>query len=103
MRWASTHSKRKHYVFVQQRKQAAAAFTHPFTEAWADSISQQRLRSKANKAGKTTICVPGRGWRNEAPWATWKDIRTGDQASYGQLLAAENFEGIKNLAESLYP
>lgn len=46
--------------------------------------------TKLIEAERTLVSAQVRGWRNEALWAAWKDIRTGDQASYGQLIAAEN-------------
>ena len=55
------------------------------------------------RAERALVSAQVRGWRTEAPWAAWKDIRTSQQTAYGQLLANEDFDGMEKLAQNLYP
>lgn len=54
-------------------------------------------------AERALVSTQVRGWRNEAPWAAWEDIRSGKKTGYGQLLVSEDFEALKKWAEELYP
>ena len=65
--------------------------------AWSSNKLRQFIAAE-----RALVSAQVRGWRNEAPWAAWKDIRKGGQTDYSQLLANEDFESLEKWAENLY-
>lgn len=53
------------------------------------------------KAERALVAAQVRGWRENSPWHAWRRMFSGEETSYGELIAGERFAAIETLASRL--
>jgi creatinine amidohydrolase len=66
--------------------------------SWTDAH-----RAAFVRAERSLVTAQVTGWRKEHAWAAWRKAFSGEQTTYGALLADERFGDIERLASALYP